>query len=168
MKLCSIEGCEKPVHNIRGWCSKHYQRWRRYGDAEAPYQVEKELSPAFKRGDWSKVLERIQARTNLDAVTGCWNWSGSKDRDGYGIALIDGKPWRSHRLAVTAALGREITDSLVHHKCANRSCCNPEHLQTVDDFSNRSEMFERNNYIKRIEALEEALREKDPENPLLT
>jgi len=28
---CSIEGCDLPVAS-RGWCSKHYTRWRRNGD----------------------------------------------------------------------------------------------------------------------------------------
>ena len=28
---CSIEDCPGPVI-ARGWCMKHYQRWRRHGD----------------------------------------------------------------------------------------------------------------------------------------
>lgn len=28
---CSVEGCEKRVKN-RGWCSMHYERWRKHGD----------------------------------------------------------------------------------------------------------------------------------------
>jgi hypothetical protein len=28
---CSIEGCDEP-HLCRGWCSKHYQRWKHHGD----------------------------------------------------------------------------------------------------------------------------------------
>lgn len=30
MKTCSVEGCEKAVR-ARGWCSTHWQRWRRNG-----------------------------------------------------------------------------------------------------------------------------------------
>lgn len=30
--ICSIEGCGKPVVNVRGWCKAHYQRWHRHGD----------------------------------------------------------------------------------------------------------------------------------------
>lgn len=29
---CSVEGCDRPVVNTRGWCALHYQRWRRTGD----------------------------------------------------------------------------------------------------------------------------------------
>ena len=31
LRVCKEDGCEKEVHS-RGWCSIHYQRWRKYGD----------------------------------------------------------------------------------------------------------------------------------------
>lgn len=31
MRVCAVEGCEKP-HYARGWCNKHYQRWWQHGD----------------------------------------------------------------------------------------------------------------------------------------
>lgn len=30
-QLCSAGGCSSAV-TARGWCAKHYQRWRRHGD----------------------------------------------------------------------------------------------------------------------------------------
>lgn len=32
---CSIEGCDKPA-KARGWCSKHWERWRRVGATDLP------------------------------------------------------------------------------------------------------------------------------------
>ena len=31
MKICSVEGCNKPARR-RGMCYMHYSRWRKYGD----------------------------------------------------------------------------------------------------------------------------------------
>jgi hypothetical protein len=36
-KICSVEGCEKPIVNKRGWCSKHYARWIRHGDLKTAH-----------------------------------------------------------------------------------------------------------------------------------
>jgi hypothetical protein len=31
MKTCKIKNCDNK-HHARGWCSKHYTRWKKYGD----------------------------------------------------------------------------------------------------------------------------------------
>ena len=33
---CAVNGCNE-ISVIRGWCSKHYQRWRRHGDPSLHY-----------------------------------------------------------------------------------------------------------------------------------
>ena len=43
----------------------------------------------------------------------------------------------------------------VHHKCANRACCNPEHLELATNRENVAEMFARKAYEARIAELEE-------------
>jgi hypothetical protein len=45
LKLCSIDGCGKPVR-ARGWCAKHHQRWSRYGDPNVVRLVK--VAPAVK------------------------------------------------------------------------------------------------------------------------
>jgi hypothetical protein len=32
IRICSVDGCDGEAR-ARGWCLRHYQRWRRYGDA---------------------------------------------------------------------------------------------------------------------------------------
>ena len=36
MKTCIIEGCEREADAARGWCWKHYGRWRKYGTTTLP------------------------------------------------------------------------------------------------------------------------------------
>lgn len=31
---CAVEDCDRPGTRARGWCSKHWQRWRKHGDPE--------------------------------------------------------------------------------------------------------------------------------------
>jgi len=40
--LCIIDGCTDRVHG-RGWCSTHYERWRRGSDLDAP--IRQRLAP---------------------------------------------------------------------------------------------------------------------------
>lgn len=39
---CSVDGCESPA-KARGWCDKHYRRWKRLGDPEAEVKQWKPL-----------------------------------------------------------------------------------------------------------------------------
>lgn len=34
-KHCSVEGCDHTGHVVMGMCTKHYQRWRMYGDTDS-------------------------------------------------------------------------------------------------------------------------------------
>lgn len=61
---------------------------------------------------------------------GCWQWQGALNA-GYGVAKLNGKLWRLHRLTWHNS-GHDLIDGLVlDHICRNRSCCNPAHLRQV-------------------------------------
>jgi len=73
------------------------------------------------------------SRFSIDADTQCWEWTGSRDRDGYGRvrsgkARQRGQTDLAHRLFYEMHVGPIPTGHDLHHKCGNKSCVNPQHL----------------------------------------
>lgn len=58
----------------------------------------------------------------------CIEWTGVKNREGYGILYYEGRQWRAHRLAYKKYYGDFNEKLLVCHKCDKPSCVNPLHL----------------------------------------
>lgn len=76
------------------------------------------------------VLERYQA----DSATGCWEWSGQRDSAGYGRCKPGGGDARSvmaHRVFYTHHVGAIPEGLDIHHRCGNKGCVNPEHLEPL-------------------------------------
>jgi hypothetical protein len=90
-------------------------------------------------------LERILRHTDQSAgPDGCWPWTGSRDKWGYGISFLtrsDGtrKKMGAHR-AVYQALHGEIPAALfVLHSCHRPPCCNPRHLRAGTHLENMAD-----------------------------
>src|ERR1700687_5861211 len=60
----------------------------------------------------------------------CWQWTGYKDKSGYGIAWVTKKPCYAHR-ATAALVGKLKAGKEIDHLCKNRGCVNPDHLESV-------------------------------------
>lgn len=74
------------------------------------------------------VEERYWAKVNK--AEDCWLWTGSLIQDGYGQFKLEKKMVLAHRLSLEWSLGRPIGAGLVaRHKCRNRHCVNPTHLE---------------------------------------
>jgi HNH endonuclease len=60
--------------------------------------------------------------------SGCWEWPGAQDKDGYCRTKLSGRTAIAHRAVYTIAKG-EIPKGLnLLHRCDNPPCCNPDHL----------------------------------------
>jgi len=73
------------------------------------------------------------ARHYTDGPNGCMNWTGVRNRAGYGMIQIGGRLESrlvlAHRLSAHAWKGFDLDSGFcVLHRCDNPSCINPDHL----------------------------------------
>jgi hypothetical protein len=81
--------------------------------------------------------EDIRFFAKVDAGGVCWEWMATRDVDGYGkfdrtVAHV----WIWRHL-----LGPIPDDHEIDHRCRNRGCVNPDHLECVPKLVNRARSF---------------------------
>lgn len=76
------------------------------------------------------VSERFTRYVKVDAETGCWVWTGAKQKDGYGTISDNGRR-PAHRVSYERFVGPLIKGLTIDHLCRNRLCVNPDHLEQV-------------------------------------
>ena len=83
--------------------------------------------------------ERFFKLIKIDQISGCWNWCGYLNSNGYGKLGIKMKTHYSHRISYFIFKGEIPEGLVVDHKCRNRSCVNPDHLRAVTRRTNTIE-----------------------------
>jgi hypothetical protein len=82
---------------------------------------------------------------HVQKVKGCWLWTASYDRHGYGQFCVghNGKKrmCRAHRIAWALTYGPVPEGMLVLHHCDNTLCVRPEHLKLGTKRSNSRDMM---------------------------
>ena len=87
--------------------------------------------------------DRFNAK--VEKTPSCWLWRGSINGSGYGTLRFGSRTDGSreaigaHRFAYELAFGAISGRLVVHHKCFNRDCVNPDHLAAVTQSVNLSE-----------------------------
>ena len=134
--VCKVEGCKKKSAT-RGMCPKHYARWRKYGDTETVALVHNDVDRRFRES--YKVT-----------ASGCWEWQGHIEANGYARFTIGQDRWLSHRWAYERFVGPIPTGLVIDHLCRNRRCVNPNHLEAVTARTNilRGESIPAQNAVK--------------------
>ena len=71
----------------------------------------------------------------------CWEWTGVRIKDGYGMLSVKGKRFLAHRYSLMLHSNKVIEPTVeVRHKCHNPSCFNPDHLEEGSHNQNMMDM----------------------------
>lgn len=133
---CAADGCDRDEF-AAGFCSRHYERLRVHGSLEIRPRSRGSLSERF----WRQVAVGKQDE--------CWPWTAKSRVTGYGTISLGGRGSKkelSHRVAWLLSKGPipEMVGhhgAVVRHKCANRLCCNPAHLEIGTQADNVKDMW---------------------------
>lgn len=93
-----------------------------------------------------KIVQRFN-KFLKEQPNGCIEFTGAKTTKGYGQFCLNGEtypshPVRAHRFSYALHYGFDAlpngTDKtqnrkVIHHKCENKACVNPLHLESVTD-----------------------------------
>lgn len=67
---------------------------------------------------------------------GCWLWTASLDKNGYGQMTLEGRCRRAHQVSYENFIGEIPVGLEPDHLCRNRRCINPRHLEYVTHLEN--------------------------------
>lgn len=115
----------------RGWCDKHYRRWRKHGDPLAgPRAIV-----------YADAKERFLAKVDRRGDDECWPWLSRTLPGGYGIFYLKGEWLYAHRVAYEFFAGPIPEGLTIDHVrangCTRRDCVNwLTHLEPVTQKEN--------------------------------
>lgn len=103
----------------------------------------------MKRGPKPKpAIDRIMENYTPEPNSGCWLWTGSCHRQGYGKLTVNGKTVGAHRESFRALRGDPGVFQVLH-KCDTPACINPDHLFLGTHYDNIVDRLAKNRWPAR-------------------
>lgn len=140
-KTCLVDLCKNPPA-VEGLCGHHHGRFLKTGVIDNLRRM------TFEERLWSWIDKRSENE--------CWPWLMRSKVDGYGV--LSRGPKLSTILAHRAVYesvngpipkGEGYHGTVVRHRCDNRLCCNPAHLELGTQADNVRDMRERGRHVDR-------------------
>lgn len=98
----------------------------------------------------TRVPEPLADKLNRHRIVqdGCWGWTGSKHKFGYGWIRHGSKTLVAHRVAYELAHGSLPKGAVVRHSCDNPECTNPAHLLSGTHADNMADKVARKRHYR--------------------
>ena len=87
--------------------------------------------PMRRPGERASTLDQRFSTKFIVIASGCWQWIGFVNEDGYGAFRGEGGTEGAHRWAYRRFKGPIPEGYEVDHLCRFRACVNPDHLDAV-------------------------------------
>lgn len=88
-----------------------------------------------------RIRAKVMKRVRKDPETGCWNWTGPTSGNGRGGGYprmhLDGQTMAVHIVMYAVEYGPVPGKKQIDHRCRNRLCVNPAHLEMVTHRENQ-------------------------------
>lgn len=91
--------------------------------------------PAGGNKPTTPPIDRFTPKVKISA-DGCWVWQAQISKKGYGRFFANPKMVQAHRWSYEYHIGNIPEGLQIDHKCRNRACVNPAHLEPVTNLEN--------------------------------
>jgi hypothetical protein len=144
MSNCELTGCSKPSY-CKGLCKAHYNKQWLHGDVRYNGRLLRRKPIEYKITEYGC----------FESVSHSVNWCG------YAEYHFNGKKYMLHRYIYEECFGLIPKGMIVRHKCDNRLCINPEHLELGTHTDNMEDMTKRERQCRGENSPFAKLTEKD-------
>lgn len=101
------------------------------------------------------IAELIADRSIPEPNSGCWLWLAGCYGNGYGCMSINGRQQPAHVASYEAHYGSVPSGLELDHRCRNKLCVNPDHLDPVTHAENVRRWAASRTHCKRGHAIAE-------------
>lgn len=145
MNKCSIPDCTGKARK-RGWCGKHYERWRTHGDPLAYFPNKQTGLPCSIEGCYKPVVAMYLCQMhyarkfrhgNTDSLVPNYGACTITHKQGYIMRWVGDKYRMEHILLMEAHIGGPLPEgAIVHHK---NGIVSDNRLENLEILSGQSE-----------------------------
>ncbi len=108
------------------------------------------------------IAEKVRRRfeTRFVRSSGCWQWTGGKDNDGYGMFWLRGTNVHASRASYEIYTAPVPRSKQVCHRCDNPGCVNPDHLFLGTQKENVQDSIRKGRRIRNRKIIDEKMARK--------